>query len=82
MKVQSEDGETEVEIDRTELQSDDITVLHTGDIVRMNGEVVKGEAMVGQFSLTGVLQIVPKQEGDHVFSYTEIAAGELYVKYS
>lgn len=48
----------------------------------MNGEVVKGEAMVEQFSLTGILQVVPKQKGDQVFSYTGIAAGELFVKYS
>lgn len=74
-------NETEVEIDRSELQADDIAVLHTGDIIRMNGEVVKGEGMVEQFSLTGILQVVPKQKGDPVFSYTEVAAGDLFVKY-
>ncbi len=75
-------NESEVEIDKTELQHDDIAVLHTGDIIRMNGEVVKGEGMVEQFALTGFLQVVPKQKGDPVFIYTEVAAGDLFVKYS
>ncbi len=75
-------NESEVEIDKSELQHDDIAVLHTGDIIRMNGEVVKGEAMVEQFALTGFSQIVPKQKGDPIFIYTEVAAGDLFVKYS
>jgi len=75
-------NETEVEIDKSELQHDDIAVLHTGDIIRMHGEVVKGEGMVEQFALTGFLQVVPKQKGDHVFTYTVVAAGDLFVKYS
>jgi len=74
-------NETEVEIDRSELQADDIAVLHTGDIIRMNGEIIKGEGMVEQFSLSGNSQVVPKQKGDPVFSYTEIVAGDLFVKY-
>ncbi len=75
-------NETEVEIDKSELQHDDVSVLHTGDIVRMNGEVVKGEGMIEQFALNGYLQIVPKQKGDPVFAYTVVVAGDLYVKYS
>lgn len=75
-------NESEVEIDRSELQHDDIAVLHTGDIIRVNGEVVKGEGMVEQFALTGFSQIVPKQKGDPVFTYTVVAAGDLFVKYS
>ena len=75
-------NEAEVEIDKTELQHDDIAVLHTGDIIRMNGVVVKGEGMVEQFALTGFLQVVPKQKGDPVFTYTVVVAGDLFVKYS
>jgi len=77
------DGSTvEIEINESELQADDVAVLHTGDIIRMNGEVVKGEGIVKQFSLTGFLQAIPKEEGDPVFSYTEVAAGDIFVKYS
>lgn len=74
--------DTEVEISLSDLQPTDIAVVHTGDIIRMNGEVVDGEAMVKQFSLTGMLQTLPKQAGDPVFSYTEVAAGDLYIKYT
>lgn len=76
------DGNAEIEINESELQSDDVAVLHTGDIIRMNGEVVKGEGIVKQFSLAGFVQAIPKEEGDPVFSYTEVAAGDLFVKYS
>lgn len=72
---------TEVEINLSQIQSDDIVVLHEGDIVSLNGEVVKGEGMIKQFALTGARQVVPKQVGDPVFSFTEVAAGDLYIKY-
>lgn len=74
-------GETEVEVTLSELQADDIAVLHTGDIVKTNGEVVGGEGVVKQFSLAGILQAIPKQAGDPVFSYTEVSAGDLHVNY-
>lgn len=75
-------GETEIEVTLSELQPDDIAVLHTGDIIRTNGEVVEGEGVVKQFSLSGLLQAIPKQTGDPVFSYTEVSAGDLYIKYA
>ena len=74
--------EAEIEINLMDLQSTDIAVLHAGDIIRMNGVVVKGEGMVKQFALTGGLQVIPKQEGDPVFSYTELAAGDLFIRYT
>lgn len=74
--------DVEVEINLSELQSTDVAVLHEGDIIRMNGVVVEGEGIVKQFALTGAVQVVPKQEGDPVFSYTEVAAGDLYIKYT
>jgi len=76
------DGDAEIEIDESELQADDVAVLHAGDIIRMNGEVVKGKGIVKQFSLAGFIQAIPKEEGDPVFAYTEVAAGDLFVKYT
>lgn len=72
----------EVEINLSELQSTDIAVLHAGDFIRTNGVVVEGEGIVKQFALTGALQIIPKQEGDPVFSYTELVAGDLFIRYT
>jgi hypothetical protein len=73
---------TEIEIDMSELQPDDVAVLHAGDIIRLHAKVVEGEGMVKQFSLTGMLQAVPKQPADLVFPYTKVAAGNLCIKYS
>ena len=72
----------EVEINESELQADDVAVLHAGDIIRMNGEVVKGKGIVKQFSLAGFIQAIPKEAGDPVFAYTEVAAGDLFIKYA
>jgi len=74
-------GKTEVEVTLAELQTDDIAVVRTGEFIRTNGEVVEGEGVVKQFTLAGILQAIPKQVGDPVFSYTEVLAGELHVKY-
>ncbi len=71
----------EIEINLSELQPDDIAVVHPGDIIRMNGEVVEGEGIVKQFALSGMLEAIPKQVGDPVFSYTKVLAGDLYIKY-
>jgi cation transport ATPase len=75
-------GESELEVTLSELQPDDIVVLHAGDIIRKDGEVVGGEGVVKQFSLAGILQAIPKHIGDSVFSYTEVSAGDLQIKYS
>ena len=80
-KVWVRRGDAEVEVTLSDLQPDDVAVLHTGDIIRMNGDVVEGEGIVKQCSLTGILQAIPKKAGDPVFSYTEVAAGDLFVKY-
>lgn len=72
----------EIEISLSELQPTDIAILHEGDTIRMNGVIVEGEGMIKQFSLTGALQVIPKQAGDAVFSYTQLVAGDLLIRYS
>ncbi len=71
----------ELEVSLSDIQSTDIVVLHKGDIIRSNGFVVDGEGIVKQFTLTGMVQAIPKLVGDPVFSYTELAAGDLFVRY-
>lgn len=75
-------GDSEVEVPLAELQTEDVAVLHSGDIIRTNGHVVGGEGVVKQFSLAGIFQAIPKQTGDPVFSYTQVSAGNLHVKYT
>lgn len=74
-------GDVEIEINLSELQANDVAMLQTGDIIRKNGEIVSGEGIVKQFSLTGIIQAIPKEVGDNVFAFTEVAAGELSIRY-
>lgn len=75
-------GDVEVEINISEIQADDVAVLHAGDIIRMNGEIVEGEGFVRQYALTGMMQAIPKQIGDPVFAFTQVATGNLSIKYT
>lgn len=74
--------EVEIEINLSELQHDDIAMLQTGDVIRKNGEVMKGEGVVNQYSLAGIIQAIPKHTGDSVFAFTKVAAGDLSIKYT
>lgn len=71
----------EVEINVTDLQVDDVAMLHAGDIIRLNGEIVEGEGVVKQYALTGILQAIPKRRGDPVFAFTQVAKGNFSIKY-
>jgi cation transport ATPase len=69
----------EVEISLSELQAGDIFVLHRGDIILAEGQVIKGEALVHQYSLQKKMKIIHKEIGDRVFSFTKIQEGSLYI---
>jgi len=75
-------GDAEVETTLADVQADDIAVLHTGDIIRMNGVIVDGEGVIEQYTLSGVMQAVPKKSGHRVFAFTKVVAGDLHVKYA
>lgn len=69
----------EVEIYLSELQIGDVFVLHKGDIILAEGQVIKGEALVNQYSLQKEMKIIHKEIGDKVFSFTQIQEGNLYI---
>lgn len=71
----------EVEINVSELQVDDVAMLHAGDIIRLNGEIIDGEGVVKQYALTGIMQAIPKRTGDPVFAFTQVAKGNFSVRY-
>jgi len=75
-------GEAEVETTLADLQAEDIAVLHTGDIIRMNGVIVDGEGVIEQYTLTGCMRAVPKKSGQRVFAFTKVVAGDIYVRYA
>lgn len=61
------------------VKTDDIIVIHTGETVPVDGEVVDGMAMIDQRALTGESAPVEKIKGDKVFASTTVIAGKIRV---
>ena len=79
-KVWLKTEEGEVQIPFSNVQKDDVIIVHTGNIIPVDGNVVDGEAMVNQASLTGESIPVEKKEGAYVYAGTVIEEGELFVQ--
>jgi heavy metal translocating P-type ATPase len=69
--------EIEVPLDR--LDRGDIVVVHTGEVVPVDGIIVDGLAMIDQHALTGESMPAEKGIGDRVFASTVMVAGKIYV---
>lgn len=69
----------EVETPLEKLKVNDIIVVHTGETVPVDGEVVDGMAMIDQHTLTGESAPAEKIKGDKVFASTTVVAGKLRV---
>jgi heavy metal translocating P-type ATPase len=69
----------EVETPLERLKINDIIVVHTGETVPVDGEVVDGMAMIDQHALTGESAPAEKLKGDKVFAATIVIAGKVYV---
>jgi heavy metal translocating P-type ATPase len=69
----------EVETPLEKLKVNDIIVVHTGETVPVDGEVVDGMAMIDQHALTGESAPAEKIKGDKVFASTTVLAGKIRV---
>lgn len=69
----------EVETPLEKLKLGDVIVIHTGETVPVDGEVVDGMAMVDQHTLTGESAPVEKVKGDPVLASTTLIAGKVRV---
>lgn len=76
--IKSEDMEIQVPISR--VKEGDSVVIHTGNMIPLDGKVVSGEAMVNQASLTGEAVAVAKNEGTYVYAGTVVEEGELLIQ--
>jgi heavy metal translocating P-type ATPase len=74
-----EAGGVEVEAPLDGLKVNDVIVVHTGETVPVDGDVVDGMAMVDQHTLTGESAPVEKVKGDKVLASTMLIAGKLRV---
>ncbi|MBQ8924801.1 MAG: heavy metal translocating P-type ATPase, partial [Clostridia bacterium] len=69
--------DTEVLVPVSDVEAGDLVSVYTGTMIPFDGEVVSGEAMVNQASLTGEPLAVPKYKGVRVFAGTAVEEGEL-----
>lgn len=69
----------EVKTPLEKLRVGDVIVIHTGESVPADGEVVDGMAMVDQHTLTGESAPVEKIKGDRVLAATTLIAGKIRV---
>lgn len=67
----------EVETPLERLKVNDIIVVHTGETVPVDGEVVEGMAMVDQHTLTGESAPVEKLKGDRLLASTTLIGGKV-----
>ncbi len=74
-----QDG-SELETPIEKVKIDDIVIVHTGELVPLDGNIVKGAVTVDQHALTGESIPVDKSEGDEVFASTVVIAGFAWVK--
>jgi heavy metal translocating P-type ATPase len=72
-------GSSEVQVPAEKLQKGDIIVVHTGEVVPVDGHVVEGMALIDQHALTGESTPAEKASGDQVFASTLLVAGEIKV---
>ncbi|NFN88088.1 cation-translocating P-type ATPase [Clostridium sporogenes] len=76
---QIEDGSvSKVKIES--LKSGDLVIVHAGEKITVDGQVVSGEAVVDQSSVTGEFIPVIKKEKDSVFAGTLVKNGDITIK--
>ena len=73
------DGREELE-EVTAVQTGDQVVIHMGNVIPFDGDVVGGEAMVNQASLTGESNPVRKAEGGYAYAGTVVEEGEITIR--
>lgn len=64
----------------TAVKSGDQVVVHMGNVIPFDGDVVAGEAMVNQASLTGESNPVRKIEGGYAYAGTVVEEGEITIR--
>lgn len=64
----------------TSVQAGDRVVIHMGNVIPFDGDVVDGEAMVNQASLTGESNPVRKAEGGYAYAGTVVEEGEITIR--
>lgn len=72
-------GNTEKTVRLAMLKQDDVVVVRTGGMIPADGDIIRGEGLVNQASITGEPLAVEKRAGLTVFAGTIVQEGELYI---
>ncbi|HIK29414.1 MAG: heavy metal translocating P-type ATPase [Oscillatoriaceae bacterium SKW80] len=62
-----------------EIQQGDIVIACTGELIPVDGRVLRGQATIDEQRLTGESMPVFKQPGDEVYASTYVREGEIYI---
>ena len=72
--------QTEKAVPLSMIKKGDIVAVRTGSIIPVDGEVLSGEALVNQATITGEPLAVDKRKGSSVFAGTIVQEGEIFVE--
>jgi heavy metal translocating P-type ATPase len=70
----------EVEVALAEVRRDDRVLVHTGEVIPVDGVVEEGDALIDQHALTGESAPAEKSRGHHVFASTVMLAGRIIIR--
>ena len=70
----------EILVESSKIEKDDKVVVHMGNVIPFDGEVLDGDAMVNQASLTGESVPVQRTVGNTVFAGTVVEEGEITIR--
>lgn len=70
----------EILVESSKIEKGDRVVVHMGNVIPFDGEVLDGDAMVNQASLTGESVPVQRTVGNTVFAGTVVEEGEITVR--
>jgi len=71
---------SEVEVPFGSIQTDDIVLLHAGQVIPIDGMIEEGNATIDQHMLTGEAQPVERAVGDRVLTSTMLVGGKIHVR--
>ena len=70
----------EILVESSKIEKGDKVVVHMGNVIPFDGEVLDGDAMVNQASLTGESVLVQRTVGNTVFAGTVVEEGEITIR--
>lgn len=70
----------EILVESSKIEKGDKVVVHMGNVIPFDGEVLDGDAMVNQTSLTGESVPVQRTVGNTVFAGTVVEEGEITIR--